>query len=85
MNANIIAISYNGFKEVIDMQDYKVLIREARTKKGISQGKLATIIGISQPFVAEIESGRKKPSIEVLMKICSALEISLFGETKENE
>ncbi|NCB63227.1 MAG: XRE family transcriptional regulator [Clostridia bacterium] len=67
------------------MQDYKVLIREARTKKGISQGKLATIIGISQPFVAEIESGRKKPSIEVLMKICSALEISLFGETKENE
>ena len=34
---------------------------------------------VSQPFIAEIESGRKKPSVDVLMRICAVLDISLFG------
>lgn len=43
--------------------DYKTLIREKRKEKGISQGKLAGLVQVSQPFIAEIESGRKKPSL----------------------
>ena len=65
--------------------DYKTLIREKRKEKGISQGKLAGLVQVSQPFIAEIESGRKKPSLDVLMRICTALEISLFGEERKDE
>ncbi|WP_297289465.1 helix-turn-helix domain-containing protein [uncultured Flavonifractor sp.] len=60
--------------------DYRTLIREKRQEKGLSQGKLAQLVQVSQPFIAEIESGRKKPSVDVLMRICAVLDISLFGQ-----
>ena len=59
--------------------DYRTLIREKRKEKGLSQERLAKLVQVSQPFVAEIESGRKKPSVDVLMRICAVLDISLFG------
>ena len=57
--------------------DYRTLIREK--EKGLSQERLAKLVQVSQPFIAEIESGRKKPSVDVLMRICAVLDISLFG------
>lgn len=59
--------------------DYRTLIRERRKEKGLSQERLAKLVQVSQPFIAEIESGRKKPSVDVLMRICAVLDISLFG------
>ena len=59
--------------------DYRTLIREKRKENGLSQERLAKLVQVSQPFIAEIESGRKKPSVDVLMRICAVLDISLFG------
>ena len=59
--------------------DYRTLISEQRKEKGLSQERLAKLVQVSQPFIAEIESGRKKPSVDVLMRICAVLDISLFG------
>ena len=59
--------------------DYRTLIREKRKEKGLSQERLAKLVQVSQPFIAVIESGRKKPSVDVLMRICAVLDISLFG------
>ena len=59
--------------------DYRTLIREKRKEKGLSQERLAKLVQVSQPFIAEIESGREKPSVDVLMRICAVLDISLFG------
>lgn len=59
--------------------DYRTLKREKRKEKGLSQERLAKLVQVSQPFIAEIESGRKKPSVDVLMRICAVLDISLFG------
>ena len=59
--------------------DYRTLIREKRKEKGLSQERLAKLVQVSQPFIAEIESGRKKPYVDVLMRICAVLDISLFG------
>ena len=59
--------------------DYRTLIREKRKEKGLSQERLAKLVQVSQPFIAEIESGRKKPSVDVLMRICAVLDISMFG------
>ena len=58
---------------------YRTLIREKGKEKGLSQERLAKLVQVSQPFIAEIESGRKKPSVDVLMRICAVLDISLFG------
>ena len=39
---------------------------------------MAKVIGITQSFMNEIESGKKRPSIEVFFRICEALEIKVF-------
>lgn len=52
-------------------------IRLLRTQKNITVNKLATLSGISQSFLRDIELGNKKPSVEILSYICDALQISL--------
>lgn len=51
-------------------------IREARTKKGYTQQSLAEKAGIGEMYVSEIECGRKMPSMNLFLKIITALDIS---------
>lgn len=67
------------------MVDYRKIIRGRRLEKGISQNKLAKMVGITQPFMTEIERGRKNPSVEILFKICAELDIQLFAEAEPKE
>ena len=62
------------------MRDYKALIRQKRQEKGISQNQLAKLVGISQPYMNQIETGVRNPTLPTLMKICEILDISLFGK-----
>ena len=68
------------------MRDSKTLMREKRQEKGISQNQLAKPAGISQPYMNQIETGVRNPTLPTLMKICDILDISLFGrEDGENK
>ncbi len=49
----------------------------------MSQYALAKMVGISQPFMNEIESGRRTPSLDVFFRLCDALEIRLFPEEED--
>ena len=62
------------------MEDYRNIIRKRREEAGLSQYKLAQMAGITQSFMNEIESGKKSPSVEVLFRICEALEIKVFPD-----
>jgi transcriptional regulator with XRE-family HTH domain len=62
------------------MKDYRQIIKKKREAIGLSQYKLAKLVGITQSFVNEIESGKKSPSIEVFFRICEALDIKVFSE-----
>jgi transcriptional regulator with XRE-family HTH domain len=57
-----------------------MIIRRKRKELGLTQNQLAKAVGISQPFLHEIESGRKSPSVEVLVKICKELGITMLNE-----
>ena len=65
---------------VMDVKDYREVIRNKRKKLGWSQYRLAKEIGIAQSFMNEIEKGRKTPSLEVFFRICDALDIRLFPD-----
>ena len=65
------------------MRDYKALIRQKRQEKGISQNQLAKLVGISQPYMNQIKTGVRNPTLPTLMKICEILDISLFGKEDE--
>ena len=68
---------------VMTMQDYKEAIRAKRGQLQLSQRQLAKMIDVSQPFINEIESGRKKPSLDVLYQICEALQLEIVFQDAE--
>lgn len=51
-------------------------IREARLKKGFTQQALAEAAGIGEMYISQIERGVKMPSLNLFVKIISALDIS---------
>ena len=51
-------------------------LRELRDKADLSVRELAKRIGVSSPFLSDIELGRRFPSVEVLGKLAAALNVS---------
>jgi len=64
-----------------DIQDFAEKIKSRRKELDYSQEQLARDIGISQPFMAEIESGKKKPSLEIINKLCNILGFEFLSES----
>ncbi len=65
----------------MDFKDNMMLLRK---KKKISQAALGKIIGTSGDVIGRYERGDIKPSIDVVIKIAGALEVSidyLIGNT----
>ncbi|MEO7623378.1 MAG: helix-turn-helix transcriptional regulator [Gallionella sp.] len=50
-------------------------IKQARGEQGWSQAELARRIPVTQPSVAEWESGRKAPSMKNLMRLAQLLDV----------
>jgi transcriptional regulator with XRE-family HTH domain len=48
-----------------------------RHNRKLSQKQLADQCEVTQQFIQQIEKGTKNPSVKVLQKIASALEVSL--------
>lgn len=49
-------------------------IRHFRQEKGLSQEALADRLDTSPPYISMLESGKRYPSIEMLLRIANALE-----------
>ncbi|AKX95668.1 transcriptional regulator [Moorella thermoacetica] len=52
-------------------------LKELREKHHLTQYRLAKLSGVSQSHISEIESGDKEPTTGTLMKICSAMGLTL--------
>ena len=60
-------------KTVESLGDY---LREQRTQSRLSLRQLAEQVGVSNPYLSQIERGLRKPSADVLQQIAKALRIS---------
>jgi transcriptional regulator with XRE-family HTH domain len=60
----------------IDVRNLGDYIREQRSTAQISLRQLATLAGVSNPYLSQIERGLRKPSAEILQQIAKALRIS---------
>ncbi|MBM7623747.1 helix-turn-helix transcriptional regulator [Sporohalobacter salinus] len=57
----------------------RIKLREIRKNKGLTQKKVAEVIGVSRPMYTSIENGTRNPSLRVVQNI-----IDFFGdEAKE--
>ncbi|HAR41163.1 MAG TPA: hypothetical protein DCS07_00775 [Bdellovibrionales bacterium] len=52
-------------------------IKFLRTVRGLSQLHLAKSAKVSQPTIAQIESGKKDPSVQTLQQIAAALDVEI--------
>src|SRR6476620_303997 len=51
-------------------------LREQRTEARLSLRQLAEQVGVSNPYLSQIERGLRRPSAEVLQQLAKALRIS---------
>jgi DNA-binding XRE family transcriptional regulator len=52
-------------------------VRVWREHRGLTQQQLAEAVGISVPYLSQLESGKRRGSAEVLAAIAKALDLSL--------
>src|SRR5690349_11785226 len=65
------------------------LVRDARMRRGLSQRDLAQRAKVAQSSVANIESGRRQPSVAMLERILAAagfrLDVGLVNTVRPSE
>ena len=49
-------------------------LKEARNEKGLSQGELAKLVGVSRQTISSIETGQFSPTAKLALLLCVALE-----------
>ncbi len=64
-------------KNTIDGFSLAERVRYFRQRRNLSQTDLARTSKVSQSTIAQIESGRKDPSMTTLKKLCHSLEVEL--------
>ncbi len=60
----------------MDYRQLGVRVRQQRELNGLTQSQLAKQVGVSSSFIGHIERGEKKASVETVVALCNAMEIS---------
>ncbi|MBI9051379.1 MAG: helix-turn-helix transcriptional regulator [Anaerolineaceae bacterium] len=59
------------------MLDGENAIRVYRDYRGLTQEKLAAEVGISVPYLSQLEGGKRKGSLDVVSRVARALRVDL--------
>lgn len=57
------------------IQNIGIQLRNTRQRQGMSQAELAEKAELSTVYISQIESGQKNISVDVLVRLCNALNI----------
>lgn len=52
-------------------------LKSARKRKGLSQAALGKLLGVQAQTVGRWETGKSKPNLEIINKLCEALDVPL--------
>ena len=55
--------------------DCGVVLRAYRLEKGFTQEQLSERVGVVHSFIHSLESGKKQPSMQMILKLATALGI----------
>jgi len=59
------------------METLKNIVKELRTQKDMSQGKLAELVGVTRQTIISLEKGSYVPSLLLAMRISEVLEVPI--------
>ena len=66
-------MSRNPLNDLAGLGDY---LREQRLSHRLSLRQLSDLVGISNPYLSQLERGLKRPSAEILQQLAKGLEVS---------
>jgi len=64
-------------------QKFAEMMRARRLKMGLSQEKLAELVGISAAYCRKIEKGKHSPTWHIWLKICMLLNLDVAEIEKD--
>lgn len=73
------------FIPTLDAKIVGEVISDYRKRKGISQEVLSGLADIGRTHLSAIERGERKPTLETLYRICTALDVKMSEIVKEIE
>ncbi len=53
-------------------------IRSLRKVRGLSQEKLADLVGTSPKYLSRIETGRENPTLDLFLRLAKGLKVDLY-------
>jgi HTH-type transcriptional regulator/antitoxin HipB len=62
--------------------DIGAIIRERRRKLGLDQGALARRVGVGREWIVEVEKGKPRAGIELVLRTLTALGLSFVVSEK---
>jgi HTH-type transcriptional regulator / antitoxin HipB len=65
--------------------DLGAFIRDRRTKLGLDQKALAEKVGVSRQWIVEVEKGKPRAEIGLLLRTIAALDLRLSGDKEASE
>lgn len=66
---------YNDRQKFLNI--FSTNLKVQRRNRGYSQERLSELAGISYKYYQELESGKKVPSVIILLSICNALDVNM--------
>ena len=73
------------FEPFLDSKIVGEVIAEYRKNKNLSQEVLSGLAGIGRTHLSAIERGERKPTLETLYRICSAMDTKMSDVITEIE
>ena len=61
----------------IDYKAIGVRIKAARARKGVTQGYIAEVTGLSTPHISNIETGNTKLGLPTIIHLANVLDVSV--------
>ena len=59
------------------LQKIGVRVQELRKQQGLSKTEFALMVGISRPYLSQIENGSANVTIKMLERVASALDVPM--------
>jgi transcriptional regulator with XRE-family HTH domain len=59
------------------------MIKEARLKRGLTQGEVAESVGVSQVYLSHLELGTRNVNLELALRICDRLGVNIQDFVKK--
>jgi HTH-type transcriptional regulator/antitoxin HipB len=70
---------------LVTQQTLGMLLKDARNRRGLTQGEAGRRVGLTQPAISDIEAGKENLRVNTLFKLLAALDYEILIQPKETE